>query len=373
MKAGIGAFDRSVSRTGLGTLVGHLVPELMRQMPEAHCFAIGSELSSCFHGRVDVVRPQPFPKGWRGAADRLLAHQTRLKKKIRQAGLSIYYSTDHQGILWPGVGQVITLLDLIPLHYEDAHPKLRRYFEVFLPFLLRHVRGVVCISEATRQDFLSRFRFPAERVRVALLGCDHSLFHPPNASNETGRSVRDPYFLFVAALAPHKNLLRAVEALARVEDRRYELVVVGEDPRGMQPDIRLSADRLGLGSRVRFVGPSAPRDLARWYFESAGLVFPSVREGFGLPALEAMASGCPVIASNNSSLPEVCGPAALYVDPLDVGSISRAMNRIVWEKGLGDELRRRGLERAAGFTWRRTAETIIAFLREIDSGGGSQA
>lgn len=362
MKLAVGALGLPGAHTGMGTFASNVTPRLLELHPDARAYTLHPPFAEQFPGRVSLLGRQPFRKGWRGILTRLFAYQIALRRRVQQDGALVFYNADHEGMLFPPFPQVVTLMDLIPLHYRNAHAKLRRFFQIFFPMILRGSRGVVCISEATKRDLLARYNLAPERVCVALLGCDPSLFHPRTERLVYQRTGLERYFLFVGSTAPHKNVRRIIEALARLPDRNCRLVLIGtKDPRTW-PELEAAIGRLGLRDRVVSPGNITREELPCWYSESLALVFPSLYEGFGLPALEAMACGCPVISSNVSSLPEVCGEAALYVEPHDIGSISAAMQRVLDEAGLAESLRARGIERAATFTWDRTARTISDFL-----------
>jgi glycosyltransferase involved in cell wall biosynthesis len=180
--------------------------------------------------------------------------------------------------------------------------------------------------------------------------------------------VERPYILYVGALESRKNLPRLLEAYARLRkwSARWKLVIVGARKWKFTP-IFEAVQRLGLEPHVHFTDYVADEDLPALYRGAELFAFPSLYEGFGLPVLEAMACGTPVVTSNRSSLPEVAGDAALLVDPLDVEAIAGAMQRVLADEALAAGLREIGLARAAQFTWERTArETVAVYKKAID-------
>ncbi|MCL4535853.1 MAG: glycosyltransferase family 4 protein [Bacteroidetes bacterium] len=262
---------------------------------------------------------------------------------------------------------VVTVCDLGYLYYPQAHPRLRRlYLHWGTLCSARAARLVIAISEATKRDLVERYRIPAEKVRVVHLAADPSF--RPDIDLAAVQAVRDRYglaaryFLFVGTLHPRKNLECLLEAMALVTARHrapLELVVAGKP--GWQGDALM---RQASGLPVRFLGYVPQDDLPLLTAGALALTFPSFYEGFGLPALEAMACGTPVIAADASSLPEVVGDAGLLADPHRPEAWAEAMVCLAEDEGRRAELRRRGLERARQFSWHRCAVETMAVLEE---------
>lgn len=176
--------------------------------------------------------------------------------------------------------------------------------------------------------------------------------------------LRRPFFLAVGSLQPRKNLLRLIEAYADVRRAHPEIHLVIVGPGGFRASrIRDAIVERGLSDSVQRLGYVNDQDLAAIYNAAVALVYPSVYEGFGLPVIEAMACGRPVVAANTSSLPEVAGDAGILVDPFDVSSLRNAMMRILDDPRAACELGERGLARAAQFSWRRSAQMAVAAYR----------
>ncbi len=195
-------------------------------------------------------------------------------------------------------------------------------------------------------------------------------FHPITdaarlAATQERYGIRTPYVLFVGTVQPRKNLVRLIEAwamyLRQRSNDRPTLVIAGK--RGWLTEaIERRAEELGIADAVRFAGYIGDDDLPALISGASVYLFPSLYEGFGLPVLEAQACGTPVLASNVSSLPEVGGDAALYVDPLDVASIRNGIAQLLENRTLREELRERGLRRVAAWTWERTAQQTLAAI-----------
>jgi glycosyltransferase involved in cell wall biosynthesis len=209
---------------------------------------------------------------------------------------------------------------------------------------------VIAVSERTRQDLIERYKASPERVVVIHNGVDHQRFHPAEVDPAVVArryGVPHPFVLCIGSLMPWRNAPRLLRAVARLG---YGLLFVGRDIWGSDPTARLASDR-GWGW-ARFAGYVPDAELPALYAAARVFAYPSLYEGFGIPPLEAMACGTPVVASTAGALPEVLGDAALLVDPYDENALAQAIQAAAEDRGA---LRQRGLERAARFTWQRAA------------------
>jgi glycosyltransferase involved in cell wall biosynthesis len=230
------------------------------------------------------------------------------------------------------------------------------------------VDAVITVSRQSCQDLIKYL--PVNPKKINVIPEAASLhFHPLNEAEYLPalerHGIRRPYILSVGSLEPRKNLLRLLEAYARLEGSRPSLVIAGARNYWKSSPVVETVSRLGLEQHVRFTGYVEDADLPALYSAASLFVFPSLYEGFGLPVLEAMACGTPVVTSSVSSLPEVAGDAALLVDPRDVDAIASAMRRILDDSDLAADLRARGLARAAQFSWERTARETLAVYEKV--------
>lgn len=265
---------------------------------------------------------------------------------------------------------VVTIHDLGYEHEPAAHPLAQRlYLRYSTRWNARQATAVLANSEATKRNIVRFCGVPAEKITVVYLGVsprfapvtDEARLRAVAARYE----VRRPYLLFVGTVQPRKNLGRLLAAFEQARLAGVQLVLAGK--RGwLSADIEATIAR--LGAAVRWAGYVADDDLPALISGARALVLPSLYEGFGLPALEALACGTPVVAAAVASLPEVVGDAGLLVDPLDTAAISAALRRIAGDDALHAELRARGLARAAAWTWQRTAEQTLAVLRAVAQG-----
>ena len=267
---------------------------------------------------------------------------------------------------------VVTVHDVILKICPESTPskKPQLLFDLAMRLCLRSATKVITVSEFSKQSLVRHFRASPDNVRVIYEGVDTRFRLIEKAELVPLRerlSLPQRFALYVGINKPHKNLTRLIEAFAQVRrEVELDLVIAGkEDPR--YPQAKIAAHNLGVAERVRFLGDVAERDLPGLYNLAELFVFPSLCEGFGLPALEAMACGVPVVCSGTSSLPEVVGDSALLVDPYTTAEIAEAMVRVVTDSALRERLRERGLQRAAGFSWMETARQTLAVYREAIS------
>ena len=227
----------------------------------------------------------------------------------------------------------------------------------------RHkVEVVVAVSNYASDEVIQAFGLPADLVRVVYHGVDRSIFHP----NGISKSTKRPYFLHVSRMDPIKNLRRIIEAYSLLpEDDRPEFICV-VTPEEDQPALTLEFSKLANRPGVTWVREAiSQEELACWYRGAISLIVPSLRETFGLPILEAMACGCPVVTSESSGSAEVAGSAGIEVDPRSTESIAKAMSRIHTESNLRKRLRISGLSRAEEFTWELSARELLGIFSSV--------
>jgi glycosyltransferase involved in cell wall biosynthesis len=305
---------------------------------------------------------------------RLLWEQSVLPMRLRRLRIDVLHSPHHTTPLVScGCRRVVTIHDLTFLLLPERYPPTRRlYFQVMTRLSARVADAVIVPSEAVREDVVRLLRVPPERLFVVPEAAGPA-FHPQDAvAIEAVRSrygLEGPFLLSVGSLEPGKNRERLLQAFARLRDRglKHSLVVAGQQAWRYEGEAPL-ARRLGLAESVRFLGHVPRADLPALYSAADALVFPSLYEGFGLPALEALACGTPVVVSNVSALPEVVDDAALQVSPLDVEALADAMERLLRDDRLRADLRERGLQRAAQFSWEKAArQTAEVYHRVVEA------
>lgn len=290
-------------------------------------------------------------------------------------GYALYHVTSQMmGASVRGVAPapaVVTVHDLIAFRYPRNHPWISTRIRTGHFDALRRAAAIIFPSEFSRRDFLSRFSYPAQDAFVVAEGAGDP-FRPAaraQARDALGVPPEQPLLLHVGSEEPRKNVETLLRALPLVAAKIpvVQLIRVGGRSHRASRLIR----RLQLEGAVRYVSDVSDDVLALWYAAADAFVFPSLIEGFGLPVLEALRCGCPVIAANTGSIPEVTGgsDAAVLVDnPLDAAELAAAITRVLENPALREQLRHRGLARAAGLSWRRAAEQTAAVYEHVLKG-----
>jgi glycosyltransferase involved in cell wall biosynthesis len=279
-----------------------------------------------------------------------------------RASADVFFSTNSYLTAWfTRCPAVLTVHDLVAFERPQwALGSAGRIERATAAPALWRAAAVACDSEATRIDLVRRFPRAARKATTVPLGADPAFAEPVAAPGHP--SLDAPYVLAVGTLEPRKNLEALIRAwLALDPSVRGDRLLALVGPRGWDDAPILAAAR---DAGARLLGRVSEDELRALYAGAAAFAYPSRYEGFGLPVLEAMTAGAPVVTSNVSSLPEVAGDAALLVDPQDTAAIAAALTRILTDPGLAEDLRARGRVQAARFTWERTARETLALLRD---------
>ncbi|UZQ53817.1 glycosyltransferase family 4 protein [Trichothermofontia sichuanensis B231] len=295
----------------------------------------------------------PDQRTW-GHLRRLVWTQVRLPAIYRSTHANLLFSPIPEAPLDTNCRFVVTVHDLIPLHFGGRWSRLATYFRYYVPRVLEQAVHILCNSQATMQDVQSTFGIPADKLTVTPLGYDDRHFR--DLALPTGN-----YFLCLGRHDRYKNIPRLINAFAALADPDCELWLAGPSDRRYTPALHAQVAALNLQQQVKFLDYVPYADLPRLLGQAIALVFPSLYEGFGLPVLEAMACGTPVITSDCSALPEVAGDAALLVNPHIEGEITEAMRGLLADANLRSRLRQAGLARVQGFSWAKTG----AITREV--------
>jgi len=286
------------------------------------------------------------------------------------AGVDLFHATEHLLPRLSSIRTVFTLHDLIFLFHPETHKPLNRWFlTLMMPRFLRAADAIIAVSECTKRDAIRFYGIPEENITVIYEGVNPR-FRPVGpeamAAVRARYDLPEHFILYVGTIEPRKNLTVLLEAFSNLQSAicNLHLVFVGKKGWLYEGFFRRLRE-LGLEDRVIFTGYVPDEDLPAIYSAAELFVFPSLYEGFGLPVLEAMACGTPVVCSNTSSLPEVAGDAALLVDPTDVCALAGAMERALRDETLRATLRVRGIERARRFTWARAAQETMQVYENV--------
>ncbi|HJX37559.1 MAG TPA: glycosyltransferase family 1 protein [Anaerolineae bacterium] len=307
-------------------------------------------------------------KPWRMSA--LLAHFARIPQDRLFPGIDLFHATDHLLPRLTRSKSVFTLHDLVFRFYPHTHKPLNRWFlTLMMPRFLRAADAVIAVSESTKRDAIRIYGIDEAKITVIYEGVsDHFRRASPEAIIAVRHkySLPDEFILSLGTIEPRKNLTSLLEAYhaLRNEGSPLGLVIVGKKG-WLYSGFFHRMHELGLEHDVVFPGFVPDEDLPALYSAAALFVFPSLYEGFGLPVLEALACGAPVITSNASSLPEVAGEAALLVDPSSVEALVRAVRDVLGNRELREDLRERGPKQAARFNWQRAARETLAVYTSL--------
>lgn len=316
-----------------------------------------------------LIQPRPRWAKPRGYGTAFLANSLFYFPRRIPAGYDLYHFTTQ--MLGAGVRHttraVVTVHDLIARRVRGNHSPLSTWLRRRQLVPLREARGLIFSSDFSRRDFLAECDYPAERTTVALLGVEAGLARltREEARSRLGVDPDRPILLHVGSEERRKNVESLLDALALLTPRRPDLLLVRVG--GSSSRARRRIARHGLERHVQYLGGLSDADLGAWYAAADLFVFPSYYEGFGLPVLEAMRAGCPVIAARATSVPEVVGDAGVLVDdPRDPEAFARAIDTLLDDPGRRAALVQAGRARAAEFTWERTAaQTADAYRRAL--------
>jgi glycosyltransferase involved in cell wall biosynthesis len=306
---------------------------------------------------------QPIPAdlspehGRSGHLRRLLWTQRQLPRLLAQSGAPLLLSPLPEAPLGRGIRSVVLAHDLLPLRHPQLTPLLA-YHLAYVPLVLHRAVCVLCNSEATAREVNQRLKVPWRRLVPIRLGFNPGQLRPLGLE-------RQPFFLVLGRHDPHKNLERVLRAFAALGEREHRLKLVGPQDRRYTPCLRRLAEELGIEARCDWIAWVSDQQRLELLNRCCGLILASLWEGFGLPALEAMACGAPVIASTAGALPEVVGDAALPVDPHSAEAIRAAMDELIRSPTVGKELVRRGPLRAQQFSWQAAAAQVDAVLQSF--------
>jgi len=292
---------------------------------------------------------------------------------VRREGLDVVHDPTGVTPFLFGAGRartVVTVHDVFPWSCPGTSTLLDTLiYRCWLPRLLPRVDAVITVSQASKADIVHYLKVPTDRVHVIYEGVDAAYRPLSNAEVAMIRArygLPEGYILFVGSVEERKNLRRLLQAYAWLRETGIQRTLIVVGPRKWKySGILATLKELNLEEHVIFTGYVPDADLPALYSGADLFVFPSLYEGFGLPPLEAMACGVPVVTSNTSSLPEVVGDAGLMVDPYDVEALAEAMHRVLTDALLREELIHKGLERARQFTWGRAAQETIAVYQRV--------
>ena len=369
MSVRIGIDARKLHDFGIGTYIRNLLRHLARIDNQTEFVILcRPEDRETLAAIGETFRPVPESSG-----NYSIAEQIRIPWALQREGITLFHAPHY--VLPPLVRcrSVVTIHDCIHLMFPQYLPNrvALSYARTSIQLAARRATRVMTVSESSKRDILRFVDMRPEKIDVIYNAYDERFAIEPREEDvvrvRERYQLHDEFILYAGNVKPHKNLERLIDALHLLRQRgldHVKLVLIGDDI-SKYTALRRAVHKHQLHKYVRFLGYLPEETLAVMYRLASVFVFPSIYEGFGLPPLEAMASGTPVVTSNVSSLPEVAGDAAVLVDPYEPQSIADGIHRVLTDEGLRRDLVRKGIARAGQFSWEQSVRRIHAIYREV--------
>jgi len=370
---------RRMTEFGVGTYIRNVVRTLGRLDREKKYLLIGSP------DRVREIGPLPsnFHAVPLAAAERSVKGYREFRMAVKRLECDLVHVPNlfsvPRGLPCPYVMTVHDMLEHMSRAREQSGFWRSMYFQLTKRTLSGAAR-IFAVSNFTKNEMVKLFQIPSDHIEVVYNAIDERFLHGHASAADRELiaqryQVTYPFLLYAGRISPHKNVVRMIEAFSALKtelerEQAYpdlKLIIIGDDLSG-NPDLRRTVVRSAVQNDVRFLGFVPIEVLRIFYDEAKVFVFPSLYEGFGLPPLEAMAHGTPVVTSNVSSLPEVVGSAAVLVNPENVFEIMRALHRVLMDQALRDRMKERGYQQASRFSWEKSVLRILDVYRQV---GGS--
>lgn len=374
MRIAINTLPLLTNKAGAERYAENILEQFAKIDPVNRYYLISSEINKDIYG----IRQQNFEsiiyKGnTRSRMVRILGEQLYIPALTRRLRPDIFFTPCNIAPRFVGAPQVVTLFDLHWLIFPELFSKIKlMYLERSIGWSVHNARRIITISENSKKDIIARFGIPEEKVRVTYLGLDPVFSdkrrdEPAIAGTIRKLGIDGKYILSVGQLHKRKNILALIKAFHDLKSRKllpdHKLVIAGGRGDGHSEIVSyISSHDV---KDVIITGCVTDEDILSLYKGADLMVYPSLYEGFGLPVIEAMACGVPVVTSNVSSLPEVAGGAALLIDPYSVAGIAEAMHRVLSNRDLRDNLVQKGLRRAEEFSWEKAAQETLKVFEEV--------
>jgi glycosyltransferase involved in cell wall biosynthesis len=381
MNIGFDAKRAFQNNTGLGHYSRTLITSMAQYFPEHHYYLFSPKITTLFEtslfSNIHCIAPSTFTSSIFQSAWR----SNWVKKDLRKVNIDIYHGLSHEipvGIDKTNIKSVVTIHDLIFERHPNQYSKIdvQIYRKKFI-YACKHADKIIAISNQTKQDIIDFYKISEEKIKVCYQSCNPAFFYTTTAAER--EMVRQKYnlptqfYLYVGSIIERKNLLTVCKALKGL-DNNIPLVVIGNGDAYLQK-IKTFIAGNQLQQKVIFLSETAAaknddafksaKDFPAIYQCAAAMIYPSIFEGFGIPVLEALASGLPTITSNTSCLPEAGGNAALYIDPLSVAEMKAAMTSVIANPSLRNEMVEKGFKHAGQFSQKKCANTVMEVYKNI--------
>lgn len=370
MKIGILSWILDRQRTGIDNYLYNIILEMIKDDKSKYIYLFHFKKSNdtIYNKTNEVIVPTlplkfNFPIGF--------------KKAIKNNKIDVFHFPSH----WPNqispfflntdFKTVITIHDLIPLLFSENLPFIYRFWAPTLKIIKNRADYIIVDSENTKNDCIKHLKIPEEKIKVIYLAVNDNFRYFDNkmkikAEIENEYKLDGPFILYVGNVELRKNIPILIKSFFQLKKRgfKHKLVLIGNFKHGFEK-IKELVNVLGLYNEVIFMGYVPESDLVKFYNAAELFVFPSIYEGFGLPPLEAMACGCPVITSNTSSLPEVIDDAGILIEPYEYGTLADQMQEVLINDSLREDLSKKSLKRSKMFTWKKTAYETWKLYKEV--------
>lgn len=378
IRVGVPAMPLDGGASGIGVYCVKLLQHLSRR-EDLELVVFGFECEQHLLNLGTSARFVPVPEKWMGVLPNILWHSTMLPVLCARHRVDVLWLPAGNRRMTPGVPHVYTTLatvhDLAQFNLSNKYDVFRMYYVTrVLPLLWKATPGLVAVSQSTADDLVTHTSIEAERMAVIYNGVDSGTFLPQSPETARGRllstyDLPSKYMIYVARIEhPGKNHVNLLRALRLLYDQNpelpHDLVLCGKNWNGAEM-VHSEIERLGLEERVHCLGFVDEAHLPDLYSASDLMVFPSLYEGFGIPIIEAMAAGIPVVSSNRASLPEVVGDVGLLFDPLDPEAIVEKIRTALLDAGFRQRAAEQGPIRAKRFSWERCADEMSGELRRM--------
>jgi glycosyltransferase involved in cell wall biosynthesis len=298
----------------------------------------------------------------------LIWFEWSLKRALKKHKIDVLFSPDGSLVLGSKTPQIHVIHDINFEHYPEDLPGLVGwYYRKYFPKFAEHSQKIITVSEASKQDIISTYHIDPKKIVVAWNGASEKfrVFSDDETKMFRNENNLNPYFLFVGSIHPRKNVQRLVNSFALFKEQNsypdFELVIVGK-PMWKGHSIEIPE---AVKNSVRFTGHLTQEKLVQYTASAFALTYAPYFEGFGIPLVEAMKCGIPILSGNKTSLPEIAGDAAIYCDPFNENDIAKGMNRLFHKQNLRLTLKRNAIQRAEMFSWDDTADKVWCLLSRI--------
>ncbi len=284
---------------------------------------------------------------------------------------NVFFTPTHYAPRFSPIPTIVSVMDVSYMFYPELFRRNDLYqLKNWTAYSVKNAKKVITISESTKSDIIKEYRVDGSKVAVIYPGIkQESRTRHKMSLLESKYNLNSDFVLFVGTLQPRKNIVRLIEAFKKVlpKYKRLKLVIVGKKG-WLYEEILAAPEKLGIEDSVRFLDFVPDEDLPSFYENAKCYVLPSLYEGFGLPVLEAMKYGCPVVTSNVSSLPEAGGDAAIYFDPYDTDDIAKKISEVVGDKKLSESMIKKGHAQVKKFSWEKAAREVLTAIEEVGAG-----